>query len=220
MQTIRRAIFYVDGFNLYHAVADLERPFLKWLDLRALCQTFAPTNYFGVHVLYFSAFAEWLPGPYRRHQAYVKALQLTGVVPVLGRFKSKTRTCKACGQTYCSHEEKETDVSIGIHLVRDALLGSYDTAFVVSGDSDIVPAIRMARSHAPDKPIKIVCPPGRYCSYDLISAAGGRRHLIRLTSGHVERAVLPRVVTVAGGEQGVVRPSEYDPPPDDTAGGR
>lgn len=37
----RRFIAYVDGFNLYHAIDDLRRPELKWLDLQGLCRGIA-----------------------------------------------------------------------------------------------------------------------------------------------------------------------------------
>jgi hypothetical protein len=33
---MRDVIAYIDGFNLYHAIDDLEKPHLKWLDLNAL----------------------------------------------------------------------------------------------------------------------------------------------------------------------------------------
>ena len=37
-----RAAFYIDGFNLYHAIADLKEPFLKWLNLWELAATLIP----------------------------------------------------------------------------------------------------------------------------------------------------------------------------------
>ncbi len=35
-----RVISFIDGFNLYHAIANLKRPHLKWLDL--LTKSFDP----------------------------------------------------------------------------------------------------------------------------------------------------------------------------------
>jgi hypothetical protein len=34
--------------------------------------------------------------------------------PVLDHFKNKDRECHSCGAEWVAHEEKETDVSIGI----------------------------------------------------------------------------------------------------------
>ncbi len=48
-----RVAWYVDGFNLYHAVQALERPVLKWLDMHGLAasylrgqQTLQAVNFF------------------------------------------------------------------------------------------------------------------------------------------------------------------------------
>jgi hypothetical protein len=34
-----RVACYLDGFNLYHAIDDLQKPHLKWVDLEALAQS-------------------------------------------------------------------------------------------------------------------------------------------------------------------------------------
>jgi hypothetical protein len=48
----------VDGFNLYHALHDLNRPRLKWLSLHALAQKLIPNRSERlVGVVYFSAYA-------------------------------------------------------------------------------------------------------------------------------------------------------------------
>ena len=43
-----RAAFYVDGFNLYHPINDLGKPYLKWLDLWALGEHLIPGRSEGV----------------------------------------------------------------------------------------------------------------------------------------------------------------------------
>jgi hypothetical protein len=131
---------YVDGFNLYHALARLRDNRTKWLDLMALSKRLIqPKTEIIVSVNYFSAFAKWLPGPYGRHQQYVAALNATGVKCVMGQFKQKDRECKRCGATWVAHEEKETDVSIGITMVRDAFRDHYRRAYLITRDSDLVP---------------------------------------------------------------------------------
>ena len=73
-----RVACYVDGFNLYHAVNDLNRPHLKWLDIRALAQSICRPRDLA-KTAYFSAYATWLPDKYARHREYVAALKETGV---------------------------------------------------------------------------------------------------------------------------------------------
>jgi hypothetical protein len=112
--------FYIDGFNLYHALLRFRDPKVEWLDLRALCRRLILPKTEAINsIKYFSAYAHWLPQPMSRHQEYVKALEVTGVIPVLGHFKNKDRECFKCGAQWVAHEEKETDVSIGIAMLNE-----------------------------------------------------------------------------------------------------
>ena len=53
-----RVSAFIDGFNLYHAVDATGMHHLKWLDLRALCEKFAPRPDYDLRtVYYFSAYA-------------------------------------------------------------------------------------------------------------------------------------------------------------------
>lgn len=113
-----RVTAFVDGFNLYHALDDLGQHHLKWLNLRALCQHFAPQPQFQLDAIYyFSAYATWRVRAYRRHRGYVTALRAVGVTPILGRFKIKNRQCRRCGTSWQDHEEKETDVKMALRLL-------------------------------------------------------------------------------------------------------
>ena len=40
---LHRTIALIDGFNLYHAIASLRRPELKWVNLKILSGTFIKT---------------------------------------------------------------------------------------------------------------------------------------------------------------------------------
>lgn len=208
-----RVTAFVDGFNLYHAIHDLGENHLKWLDLWKLCVNFAPGPDFELrNVYYFSAYATWRKDSYERHRAYVKALQTVGVVPVMARFKERERRCRLCKGRWTGHEEKETDVNIALRLVTDATRNRYDRALLVSGDSDLVPAVRILRSEFPAKQVRIITPVGRKHSYDLLHAVGGKRYCRYMKRIHVERSLFPGEVLDAGGATVVIRPPEYDPP--------
>lgn len=43
-------------------------------------------------------------------------------------------------------EEKGSDVNLAVHLLNDAWLDAYDVALVISNDSDLAEAIRLARA--------------------------------------------------------------------------
>ena len=172
-----RIIAYVDGFNLYHAIADLNRPALKWLDLNALIASLARPRETVLEVNYFSAYATWRPPAYQRHIEYVKALEYTGVKCILGHFKSKKRICRSCGDQWIEHEEKETDVHIAARIVVDACENRYDRAVLITADSDLVPALNIVRARFPEKQLFVVAPPKRF------SHARGLRPAMELTLG-------------------------------------
>jgi hypothetical protein len=200
-----RVLVYIDGFNLYHAISDLRDPALKWLNLWSLSKSLVLAGEQLSGVKYFSAFATWMPGPYFRHRQYVKALECVGVQPILGRFKEKPRECKACGARWTSHEEKETDVNIAINLVQDAILDKFDRAIIVSADSDLAPAIALAKFHGPSKRIFVAAPPGRF------AYARDLNPRIEITRGRIAKHLLAATVNSADGMVRVFRPTEYDP---------
>jgi uncharacterized LabA/DUF88 family protein len=200
--TARRVSVYIDGFNLYHALDDLGESHLKWLDLWALSETLIRKNEAVTTVKYFSAYATWMPASYRRHQRYVAALQAQGVQFIEGRFKEKPMQCKSCGVRYKAHEEKETDVNIGVHLMADGLQDRFDRALVISADTDLNEAVTLTKAEAAGKQIDLVAPPKRK----------GRNSvaLFEVTVGRVRRSLLPPQLVLAG--KTIIRPTEYDPP--------
>jgi hypothetical protein len=198
---------YIDGFNLYYAICRLNDDRAKWLNLKSLAQRLIfPRTETLVGVYYFSAFARWLPGPLSRHQPYVAALRATGVTCVLGHFKIKDRECKTCGSKWKAHEEKETDVSIGITMIRDAYKGLYDKAYLLTRDSDLVPAVRMIKQEFPLKHICVVAPPNMGHSNDLTLVCDSKK---KISPPQIFSCLFPERVYDASGNLAAVRPVEY-----------
>ena len=209
-----RVTAFIDGFNLYHAIDDLGLHHLKWLNLRTLCEQFAPHTQFELtDIFYFSAFATWRADAYKRHRELVKALRSVGVTPVMGNFKPKDRSCFKCGHQWQHHEEKETDVNIALYVLRGAFKDDFDRALVISGDSDFAPAVKMVASQFPNKQVKIITPIGRGYSMDLFRAAGGNKNCRKMKLVHLEHSVFGKEVRDADGNLVALRPSKYAPPP-------
>lgn len=204
----KRVIVYVDGFNLYHSLDDLNQDHLKWLDLWSLSTKLLPEDGSEVvtTVKYFSAYATWREQSMRRHQRYVAALKAQGVSVILGRFKEKRNRCLSCGTRYISHEEKETDVNIGAHLMADALKDRFDRALVISADTDINGVVDLARNESDNKIIHIVAPPGR--------RSRNRKALFAISKGKIKSSLLPSSLETADGRI-VERPDVYTPPAED-----
>jgi uncharacterized LabA/DUF88 family protein len=205
-----RVVCFVDGFNLYHAIAKLKRPHLKWVDLRALLRRYVrPESETLAGIYYFSAYANWLPDARRRHRAYVAALASTGVIPVIGKFKAKNRWCPLCRRSSVGHEEKETDVNIALQLLDGGYRDGFDHALLVSRDSDLIPAVRMLRERFPRKRLTVVAPPLRGHSAEMLRWATGKT---KIRVEHLERSLLPAEVRDSSGELIATRPEEYAPP--------
>lgn len=202
---MRRVIVYIDGFNLYHAIDNLQQPHLKWVDLRSLAEGLLRKDEQLKGVKYFSAFATWKPDAYARHRLYVEALEARGVEVILGQFKQKPRRCGQCKTVWMSHEEKETDVQIATHMVADALLGEVDRLILISADTDLAPPIKMIAAHAPKCEVFVATPPRRF---KLCRALGPR---LDISPERIARALLPEQVQVGPGKT-VQRPANYAPP--------
>ena len=161
---------FVDGFNLYHGIKQAQKnkgvqgthqlPSYKWLCLSTLCHAYIPPQHLD-QIRYYSAFAFHAgQAGVQRHRDYMAALRSTDIHIVMGRFKEKRIRCQAqCRQEFLTHEEKETDVNLAIDLVEAAILGSCDAIVVVSGDTDILPALKRARQHG--KKVFALFPPHR-----------------------------------------------------------
>lgn len=210
-----RVACYIDGFNFYHSLDDMNRRsggtlnYLKWVDLGALMSVYTDK---AVHqivaVKYFSAYATWKPDSHARHQLYVQALNQAGVEVILGRFKEKDVFCKACRGTFRAHEEKESDVNLATHLMADAFENRFDHAYVVTRDSDLAGPIRMVRRKHPAKKVKVIAPPQRRHSKELWALADLRAEI---KEEHLKQCLLPQTVTDTNGAVVCTRPPEYDP---------
>ena len=127
-----------------------------------------------VAVRYFTALVRDDPQALARQRTYLDALTAHrgGVEVVLGRYQSKTISCRQCGSTWPSYEEKETDVNIAVSIVADAAAAASDLALIISADSDLGPAIRTARSLNPGRGMIAAFPPRR-SSFEIRSLIRG-----------------------------------------------
>lgn len=192
-----RIAAYVDGFNLYFGLkAKYGRKYL-WLDLHALVASLLRPGQTLEQVTYFTARVRDDPEGRQRQSDYLDALASHSplVAVVDGRFQEKHRRCRACGAEWTVYEEKETDVNIAAALVEHAVLDRFDTALLISADSDLCPAIVTMKRLRPEKRIIAAFPPKRH-SADLKRAVDG---YLSIGDDKIRQAQLPtEVVTDAG----------------------
>jgi uncharacterized LabA/DUF88 family protein len=167
--TQNRTSFLIDGFNVYHSVQqashDLGGVSTKWLNVHALCGSYLHmigNNAQIQDIHYFSALAHHLvpvkPDVVKRHMALLDCLRDTGVNVELARFKDKEVWCDNCHNTLLRHEEKETDVAIAVKLLELFHTNSCDTVVLVTGDTDLAPAVKTAKRLFPQKTICFAFP--------------------------------------------------------------
>ncbi len=203
-----RVISFIDGFNLYHAINNLNQSHLKWLNLHSLSKAFTkPKSEILSKVFYFSAWVNHRNKTSQyRQKCYINALKIMGINTVLGHFKRKNRKCPKCLFKWIGNEEKETDVNIALHLLDLAYQNAFDRAIIISNDSDLAPAIRLIKKRFPNKIITTIAPPNCYHSNELIQASSNKS---KIRIRHLERCLLPEVVTDSSKIITVTKPKEY-----------
>lgn len=191
----QRLTVYVDGFNLYHGLHDWAGRRLLWLDLHVLAQSLRPLQRLTA-LKYFTAPVLDDPGAQSRQAHYIEGLtKLRPTVEVVqGRYERKPMECRDCGSTWTSYEEKETDVNIATRIVADAYAGSSDSIIIVSGDSDLAPAVRVARNANPRLFVAAAFPPERF-SRELKDLMPSSFHIAR---SKINQAQLPDAFDAGG----------------------
>jgi len=155
-----RSIIYIDGFNLYYGAVK-NTPW-KWLDMERYFSLLLPHDDIQA-IKYFTA---KILGSHKANQeAYIKALSTLNKVQIIyGLFKYKRIKClvKNCNhqgsRLFNVPEEKRTDVNIAIHMIKDAIDDKCDRLIVVSGDSDLVPAVKAVKLFDPNKKVIVYVP--------------------------------------------------------------
>lgn len=213
----KRAMVYIDGFNLYFGLRTDRLTHLLWLDVAALSRGIVGEQRSLVAVKYFTAVVS---GPLKldskeeaeertkkrsRQNTYLSAIKtLSGVEVVEGKYQSMLRHCSQCKKHYYRHEEKKTDVNIASAIIRDAVLDRFDIAYLVSGDADLSPAIKVAKELAPSKDFVAAFPPRRYGN-ELKNVCGGSYFIKKRL---LEACQLPDFV-ISRKSQKLSRPPEW-----------
>jgi hypothetical protein len=206
-----RGAIYVDGFNLYHAIDDLNQPYLKWLNLRKLGELVARGHSKSiVRAVFCTAYFPGDHGKRSRHRQYVEALNLVGVETLFGHTTKEPMECalKTCGYKWDAPREKETDINLALSLYADAVTDVFDVGFLVTADTDQAATLNFMSREFPNKRIIVAVPPGRTPSKHLRDLSSAT---MNLTIDHLDECALPSLVE-SPGRRSVVRPFEYDPP--------
>ena len=155
-----RSIVYIDGFNLYYGA--LKGTPHKWLNLKRYFRLLLS----GHDIQKIRYFTARIVGSHGIDQdAYLSALATLPLVEIIfGQFKTKRiqGLCPSCPlpppQFFSTYEEKRTDVNIALWMLHDAQDDLCDRLILVTGDSDLVPAIAMVKNQRPEKMVSVYIP--------------------------------------------------------------
>ncbi len=140
-----------------------------WLNMVDLCQKLTKRKTEELRLVkYFTAVTSSHEGRRKRHLRFIEALKTTEPYIEIyeGKFYRTSEWCRKCGNNYYIYREKRTDVNIASHLINDAVDNVFDVAYLVTGDSDLVPALEIAKQRNSKKKYGVWFPPKRY-SFDL-----------------------------------------------------
>lgn len=193
---MKRVISYIDGFNLYFGLKSRGWRKYYWLDLAAMSSALLKPDQQLTHCHYFTARVTSASKSARRQTLWLDALATRpNLTTHLGHYLPKEQKCKTCHATWTSYEEKMTDVNIAAQLLVDGYNDRFDTALIISGDSDLTTPIRLIRQNFPTKRVIVAFPPDRH-SAQLRQHANGSLHI---GEDKLRQNLLPPTVTTASG---------------------
>jgi uncharacterized LabA/DUF88 family protein len=177
-----RVIAYIDGFNLYFGMKDAGFHSCKWLNVKSLVESLLLPTQELIDVKYFTSRVRQNPDKQKRQSTYIDALETLGIGIIYGHYQDSVTECLSCGRKWNSANEKKTDVNIATSMVVDAFHDKFDTAMLISGDSDLIPPIEVIHLNFETKKVFIAFPPKRHNrSMSIISKGSliiGRKKLI------------------------------------------
>ena len=154
-----RVTVYIDGFNLYYGMRSKGWHRYYWLNVQLLAQHLLKPRQSLIGTKYFTSRVSSTPrDPNKsdRQNAYLEALGTLADVDVFyGHYLEKTVTCFTCGAAWQLPEEKMTDVNIAVEMTVDAFQDRWDTALLVSGDSDLTAPIMNIRQSFPARRVVV-----------------------------------------------------------------
>lgn len=209
-----RTIVYIDGFNLYYRA--LRGTPHRWLDIAALSAASLGKGALIARINYYTARVSGRvdPDAPRRQHAYLRALSTLPDVHIhFGNFLASRKWSGLVQPPdfrpvfqppagirldvayVWKTEEKGSDVNLGVHLVRDAAMGAFDVAAVLTNDTDLVEPIRIVTQEF-KLPVTLLCPTPKP-SVSLTNVSTTMRHI----TPYIGPCLLPDPVTDTRGQQ-------------------
>ncbi len=197
---------YIDGYSFYYSIMDKESGFddyLAWCDFRRLGEHFLNTGETLGDIKYFTAAVQMhgrMNGEKNRQAQWLLAVKsisdleiiyglYTGEIPQRPDEAPKWRN------------EKQTDVNIGAHMMKDAILDTEcDRIALIARDIDYGGVIKEIASNIPNpKLVDIWLPPGNtHKEWDKLSRKFDNIQCHSITKDMLKESRLPEELVRSG----------------------
>ncbi len=161
-----KTVVYIDGQNFLYKASDVlikeglinDKQKLYNLDIRGLISNIIPQDekldikYYGAKIKVVSHMGEDVLVKSRTFSDNLRRLKNTlnkqDIIYIeSGKLKLRdSDICKNCGHQDLRFQEKGVDVGIAVDMIVDAYDGDYEQIVILSSDTDLIPAIKVAKS--------------------------------------------------------------------------
>lgn len=196
-----------------------------WLDLKVMIEKALSVDNNNIFLLnkinYFTSFVKGDDKKQYQQMQYLNALNtVQGLAVIEGRIISSSLKCPSCDHKFeiCPNcgstnllytKEKKTDVNIAISMISQ--INTYDVAILVSGDSDLAPALEYIRKQG--KSIILLSPPNRVSKELRKCVTEGGTKYTRFNNFEIREALLknsqfPDIIEIGNYE--ILKPKEWN----------
>jgi len=142
---MKRVAIFIDGNNFYFGLKKIygnEKNFMDF-DFEKFCN-FLTDKRELISIFYYNAPLDITKDleKYKRQQRFFEKIKK---IPNFNLILCKLLKRSIKGTNRCYYVLKEDDIHMAVDLVKGAYKNFYDTAILVSGDGDFVPAVKAAR---------------------------------------------------------------------------
>ena len=172
-----RVISYIDGYNLYFGLKSSGWKRYYWLDVCKLSEELTLGSQELLETKYFTSRIGSPPDKRVRQNLYLEALQAATPARIIyGKYTTSEFKCPLCKGVDKVPKEKMTDVNIATEMLADAFQDRFDTALLITADSDLTAPVEAIRRIFPNKRVVVGFPPNR-ASVDLKNSASAFLHI-------------------------------------------
>lgn len=158
---LERVIVYIDAFNLRISIEEAGLNQYKWVNIEKLVYSLLQPHQTLVEIKYFTSIITCNHKQKKRQLKYLNSLNESNIHIVYGNYKWESVPCSKCNSNFHFIKEKMTDVNIATSIIVDAFKGEFDTAILISGDTDLIPPINEVHRLFNHKRVLIAFPPNR-----------------------------------------------------------